>query len=128
MYWAVVDTSVVSEYLPWIVTDKDPNSWRVRFQDLHQGSIVASEAFGHIVVVVVHEDRFAEAKDMAFYQDALVAADNLAAVGTELGQAAVALVLDGIHLPCLRHLSCLGVGKDIHLVVVLEGGFVVSHR
>ena len=85
------------------------------------------EAFGHIAVVVVREDRFAEAKDTAFDQDALVAADSLAAVGTELGQAAVALVLGDTRLPYLHRLSYLGVGKDTHLAV-LEGAFsAASH-
>lgn len=123
----MVDTSAVSEYLPWTVTDKDPNSGQVRLQDQHQNSIVVPAVFGHIAAVVVHEDRFAEGKDMVFDQDALVVGDNSAAVATELDQAAVALALDDIHSPYLRHLLCLGFRMDIHLVV-LEGAFAASHR
>ena len=124
----VVDTCSVSEYLPWTGSGKGLNSGRVHFLDQYQHNIVVMEAFGHIAVVVVREDRFAEVKDTAVDQDALVAADSLAAVATELGQAAVALVLDDIRLPYLHHLSCLGAGKDTRLVV-LEGGFsAASHR
>ena len=123
----MVDTSAVSEYLPWIVIDKDPNSGQVRLQDQHQNSIVVPAASGHIAAVVVHGDRFAEGKDMVFDQDALVAGDNSAAVVTELGQEAVALGLDDNHLQYLRHLPCLGVGMDTRLVV-LEGAFAASHR
>ena len=126
-YLEVVDTFVVSACLPWIVNDKDPNSARGQVRDRHQSSTAVSKAFGHIAVVVVLVGRYAEGKDKAFDQDALVAEDNLVAVVTELDQAVVALVLDDIHLPYLRHLSCLEVVKDTHLVVV-EGAFAASHH
>ena len=126
-YLAVVDTFAVSACLPRIVSDKGPNSARDQVRDQHQSSIAVSEAFGHIAVVVVLVGRYAEEKDTAFDQDALVAEDNLVAVATELDQVAVALVLDDIHLPYLRHLSSLGVVKDIHLAVV-EGAFAASHH
>jgi hypothetical protein len=51
----------------------------------------------------------------------------LVEVGTELGQAEVALVPDDIHLDCPHHVSYFGVVKDNHRVV-LEGGFAASRR
>ena len=107
--------------------DKDPNSGQVHLQDQHQNSIVVLAVSGHTAAVVVHEDRFAEEKDMVFDQDALAVGDNSAAVAMELDQAVVALALDDIHLPYLHHLPYLGVGMDIHLVA-LEGVFAAFHR
>ncbi len=85
------------------------------------------EAFGDIEVVVVHADRHAGGQERVFDRDALVAEDDLVEVGTELGQAEVALVPDDIHLDCPHHVSYFGVVKDNHRVV-LEGGFAASRR
>jgi hypothetical protein len=123
----VVGTFGVSAYLPWIVSDKDPISAQGLVQGQHQGSSVVSEAFGHTAVVVVPVGQYVEGKDRAVDRDALVAADNLVAVATELGLEGVALVLDDIHLLYLHHLSYSVVVSDTHLVV-LEEAFAASRR
>jgi hypothetical protein len=118
-YQPMVDTSAVSVYSPWIVSDKDPNSAQAQHHlpDQRPHSIVVSEVFGHIAVGAAHEGQSAEGKDTAFDRDALVVGDNLAAAATEPGQEAAVLVLDDTHSPYLRHLSCLGVVKYILLAV-----------
>jgi hypothetical protein len=124
----VIGTSGVSACLPWIVSGKDPNSAQDQVQGQHRGRIaVGEEAFGNIVVVVVHAGPYAAGKDMAFDSNALVVGDDLVAVATEPDQVEFASVLDDSHSVCLRRLLYLGVVKDTHLVV-LKGPSAASHR